>query len=344
MKFSALIFFSFIMLASLNVFAKNLEFKPLSVDVLEKDNYLIKGFKGRVKMTATPGAKTLQVTLRQVNPSSVPSDMREVMDEWLFAVQRNESTIEIVVRSPHLKSSWERTLKTQVMPSFEIDIKGPARPIRLAMSEGKVLVENWNAPLAAFIQKGEFFSRKTQGDFNISVQEGNADIAQHTGALNLESYSGKLIVKETKGPLSLVNFMGLSDFTGHTGSVELSGYQGTFSGQKVKGRVEFDVDRSTVKLNPIDGQLRGKSQQGPIIATLEGESEVRINTVEGNVSLGFVNSGAQLSLTTDTGQIVAPSFLNVARNTDQRSLRGRLKGSVPGQVYVKSQSGSIRIR
>jgi hypothetical protein len=329
---------------SLQAGAKVLDFKPMSVDVGAQDHYLIKGFKGKVNLVGQSRGNRLAVTLRQLQPDNLSSEMKDIMEEWIFSVQRRDNVIEIMVRPPHSKTSLAKTLQSQQMPTFEVSIQGPARETELALREGSLKIENWSAPLKIYAQKSDVSIRNCEGELHLGVQEGQVHLLSHKGAASIESYSAKVNVKEGSGALSVVNFSGTTDIQSQQGPIELNGYQGGFQVSKGQGRLEFDVDRSTVKVGERAGDLRGKSKQGAVIASLQGESDVRLSTVEGNVSLSLANSGAYLNVGSEEGQVYAPNYLQVSRLPNIRLVQGRLHGKLPGQVYVRSQSGTIRIR
>ena len=322
--------------------AKTLDFKPMMIEVKPQGRYLIRGFKGKITFIGKPNSKALKVTLRQIQPSQVSSDMKDIMDEWMFSVQRRENVLEAVVKPPHGKSSLAKTLQTQQMPSFEMLLEGPPQPLEMALREGSVRIEGWTSSLKLFGQKANVTLKKTEGDFQIAVHEGSVAVVDHKGKMAIESYSSKISVKESEGPLSIMNFAGSTSIDSHGGPLELNGYQGAFAVNKGRGRIDFDVDRASLKIAARDGDLRGKSMQGPVTASLTGEAEVRITTTEGNVSLSL-NSGAQVNVGTDDGQIYAPNYLRVSRGST-KTVHGRLSGKGSGNVYVRSQSGSIRLR
>ncbi len=328
---------------SATAFSKTLEFKPMMIDVKPGDRYLVKGFRGKINLVGKSNAKALKVSLRQIQPAKVSSDMKDIVDEWLFQVQRRDNIIEVVVRAPHSKSSFAKTIQTQQMPSFEMDLEGPSYPIEMGLRDGSVKIESWLAPLKLYAQKADVSVRNGDGDFQLAVQEGQVNLFSHKGRAGIESYSAKINVSESEGPLSIVNFAGNTEVNSHSGPVEVNGYQGTIQVNKGRGGTEFDVDRAVVKILNREGQLRGKSLQGAVTATTSGEAEVRITTTEGNVNLQLPGSGAQVNLGTDEGQIYAPNYLNVARG-ETKTVRGRLQGKTSGQVYVRSQTGSIRIK
>lgn len=324
--------------------AKTLEFKPLSIQVQPEDKYLVRGFKGKITVVGRAKGDQLQVTLKQIQPAKIPSDMKDIVDEWLFSVQRKGSLIEVVVRSPHSKTSWEKTLQSQIMPSFEMELIGPSRELELALREGDVRLENWSAAAKIYAQNSDVLVQGGEGELDLGVQEGKVTLLKHKGKAVIESYSARITSRNGDGFLSIVNFTGPTDIVQHDGPVELKGYEGGFVISQGKGRLEFDVDRATVKVSDREGELRGKSQQGSIVAKPKGEAEIRLTTKEGNISLTLPGSGAQVNLGTEEGQIYAPNYLRLSRLPTMKMVQGRMKGSVSGQVYVRSQSGSIRVR
>lgn len=324
-------------------YGKTLDFKPLSVEVKPEDRYLVRGFKGKISISAQKSDR-LTVTLKQVQPSQISSDMKEVVDEWLFSVQKRENIIEVLVRSPHSKASWEKTLQNQVMPSFEMQISGPPKALDLALRDGTLKIDNWSAPLKIYAQKGSVTINGGEGELTLGIQEGQVNLNARKGSTSIDSYAAKISSRSGEGGLRVVNFSGNTNIEAHQGAVDLNGYQGEFDVSKGRGRVDFDVDRSTVKINGRSGDIRGQSGQGALIATTSGQAEVRVTTKEGNVSLNMAGSGAQVNIGTEEGQIYAPNYLRLSRLPTMKLMQGRLRGKESGQVYVRSESGSIRLR
>lgn len=344
--FQSLFFiFAFSLVSFVGSFAsgKTLDFKPLSIEVQKQDTYLVRGFKGKIKLQAQKGNR-VTVSLKQTQPANLSSEMKDIVEEWLFSVQRKDNTIEILVRSPHSKTSWEKTLQNHAMPNFEMQISGPPKLIDLALREGSIDVESWAAPITVYAQKAQVSVNGGDGELKLSLQEGSAKVTGRKGDVSIDSYSAKVICQGNEGRLRVVNFSGNSNIDSHQGPLEVNGYQGEFEVTKGRGRVDFDVDRSTVKIVGRSGDVRGKSVKGPVIASLSGEADVRVTTEEANVSLNLSNSGAQVNVGTEEGQIYAPNYLRQSRLPTMKLIQGRMRGKESGQVYVRSQSGSIRLR
>ncbi|MCB0412359.1 MAG: hypothetical protein KDD22_07525 [Bdellovibrionales bacterium] len=324
--------------------AKTLEFKPLTLEVQPKDHYVIRGYKGSVRVQGVSKAKSITVSMRQTQPVTKLPDLREINeDQWLFSVQRNGSAIEILVRSPQIKSSWGKVLHSKIYPQYDLVVQGPPRMLRMALMDGTLQLEDWSAPAELYLHNGRIRVNNQSGDLRVGIQEGDADLKKIKGSIEIDSFNAHVSLKNTEGPSVINNFSGKTDMNSHDGSLEIEGYQGLWVINGVKGRAQFDVEKSTVKFNGLEGELRGKSGQGAVIATLKGESEVRVTTKEGNVSLNLANSSANINLATNEGQIYVPSHITVQRGST-RSARGRLKGDTPGKIYVRSEAGSIRVR
>jgi hypothetical protein len=112
----------------------------------------------------------------------------------------------------------------------------------------------------------------------------------------------------------------------------------------VKGNLDFKNGNAPLRIDRFEGELRGQSGQGPVIAEIEGEADVRVRSQEGAVNLKLPESGAWVNLGTNEGQMQVPSFLKVTRLPSEQLRTGRLHGSNGGSVFVRTTSGEIRIR
>lgn len=193
--------------------------------------------------------------------------------------------------------------------------------------------------------KGIFHLNKVKGSLKVTVQKGEIHSSESSGDLEIETYSAKTTVKDFKGALKLNSFSGDSQLEGivaslklesHSGSTRLSQYEGsafitmarsTLSGDKIKGRLEGDVKDASLNLNLLE----------------DAEADFKFNAGKLNVSLP-ASSGAYLSLMTRNGDLYAPAPLKPYRESNYKTIKGRLQGSVKGSIRVRGEDTSIFIK
>ncbi len=335
-----------ILILSFSAIAETIDYKPLPVEVRAGDRLLIRGFKGQVRVQSQAKAKNLSVKLRQINPdkNQMSPELKEVLDEWLFSVQRREQNIEVIVRSPQSKKVWSQMLVSGNMPSFMIEVTGPAIPLDIALKQGPVRVEDWTAPVSILANEGAVEVLGGNGDLKVSGQTGAISVKGRKGKVSLESYSGKILVSDNGGQLQLENFSGDSEVNKFEGPIQLSSTRGSAKVVNSKGRIEFFNGRGALKLESFEGAVKGVSEQGGLSLSLKGEPDVRVTTKEGNVFIAAANSGAYLNLGTSEGRIAGPSYLSSSQTPSLRLMQGRMRGNVKGQIYVRTEAGAIQVR
>lgn len=331
-----------VFLFSLSTNAKTLTYKPLSLEVQKGDRVEITGFHGKVTTTVSEKARGVTVQLKQINPDK--ADSAEV-DEWLFSMQKQENVIQIHVRSPQSKTSWSRMLsQTGAQPRFELLIQMPSLPVEVSWREGDVTFKGLRDELKIYAHSGNVSVMDHQARVQVNHQKGTIRLNDVKGDADVDTYAGKVVVNGLEGVLKLKNFNGTSDVLKVDGQVDFITYGGKLKVSGGKGRVEYTNEKGKVTLDKFEGRVRGVSEQGSLSATLVGNSNVRVTSNEGSVSLRMLNSSASVNAGSKEGPLNTPQYLRLTRLPNLRLVRGRLRGKNPGQVYVRTESGPIRIR
>lgn len=311
--------------------------KPIVMDLSPSDTLVIVIPDGQVRTAPVPGNQaTIKITKTAVAKG-------ESDDDWNMTMERHGSRVELKVRVPDSRVALTNLLKNEKVPRFTLEARVPAVALEIAARKGGIRVENHAGPLKLQLLSGEINVTGGDGPIGMTHQEGAVVVRGHRGPVRCESYQGKILAESVTGALDIENFMGDTTVKGSEGNLNLTATRGTSRIAGQKGRIDFWQGRGSLIVDDLQGPLKGQTQQGAIAATVTGEADVRLTSQEGPISLKLKDSKAYLQLTTQDGNIVVPNPLRVTDMGSQKTVRGRLSGSVPGTINIKSDSGSIRV-
>ena len=303
-----------------------------SLPMRQGDRLLVKGFNGKLTLVGRPQAKSIFLKARRVGSSSEGGD-------WKFVFQRKGRRVELVVMGPHVRSGW--SFGKSFRPQFEFVVVAPFMPAEIHWQEAVIDIKGWKSHLMATLGRGQIKDVNGTNFHKISLQEGSLEVKSHVGRLELESYRGKIRVAHSESSLSVENFSGVSELEKVSGEIYFASYQGVTHVSHSEGKLEFKNIQSPVKINKFKGMIRGKSHQGVVRISSLGRVDIHMTTNEGPVYLKLPQSAAKVDLGSVRGAIYAPLYLNLTRLPHLKVKRGTLKGTKPGSVYVRTQSGQI---
>lgn len=320
-------------------------YKPFRVPVDSGDQLVISGFRGSVRLIAVPGAKQMTVELKNVGPEALPAGLAEPAEEWLFSLKKEQGRILAQVGSPVSAEAWASYIaEPKFLPEFHVIVRGPSVPSVVSWKSGPVQIENWKSSLDLNLLDSSLSLRSTQGVVQISQQAGEAQVLGHEGPISLDSYDVNARLQAVQGEVSIQNFRGSTEVVESVGRVEVSSYSGQVKVDKGKGQIRFESERGKILVQGYEGDLNSETDLGSIRAQLVGKSRVRIKTRQGNVSLRMPNSGANVNVGTEKGYLNVPNHLRYTRLPNLRLMTGRLKGKNSGRVFVRTESGEIKLR
>lgn len=262
---------------------------------------------------------------------------------WGVNVRKNLDRLEIEVIGPSDKQVWLDAIEKGQVPSVNLEISMPPLPLEMAWREGSVTIRNWTAAAELRLVQAQVLSEEGGGSLSADVHSGLIKISKHKGDVKVIGYDPKLEIDNIEGEVMVDNYTGISRFSSITGNLTLTAYRGLMSVAQGKGKLEVENDRATIKIENHEGPLRGKTTLGTVMASLKGEIDVQLKSDDGDVKLKVLDSGADVNLATEKGQLLVPSFLQTYRTETRKTARGKLRGGQPGRIYVRSQSGSVQI-
>jgi hypothetical protein len=320
-------------------------YQPFTVPIESGDRFVVSGFHGSVKMIADPAARQMTIQLKHVVPHDLPKSLIEASDEWLFSLKRENQQILAQVGSPISKAVWAKLLaQPKAMPEFHLIVRGPSVPTTLSWQSGSIEIEGWKAPIEATLLAAQVKISGGEGVIELSQQTGEVAVSQHNGPVALDTYDVKASIRGVAGDLDVQNFKGRTDVAACEGKVEIQSYSGEFEVSKGKGQIHFESERGRLAISGYEGDLDSETDIGSVRAVLVGQSRVKIKTRQGNVSLRMPNSGANVNVGSEKGYLNVPKHLRYTRLPNLRLMTGRLKGKNSGRVYVRTETGEIRLR
>lgn len=327
----------------LNLWAENnFEMPATQIEVREGDRLVIRGFEGEVRLRSHTSDRVI-LRARQQNAEDMPVFVRQSLEEWRVSIQRQENEIEVVIQSPQSKQHWTQFLSQGGMPSFVLDIAAPSIPLEVSWRKGRIRLENWEDSGRLTLQEGEILVRGGKGDLQLFHQEGLVDVKGRTGQSDIETYSGRVLVSGLEGRLQLENFMGESVLTEVKGVARIHASRGSTHLTKGSGRLEFDNGSEIFRIEGFDGDVRGQSAQGAIVAQTLDSREFRVTTQDAPVTIQ-APPGANINVGTEEGALFGPNSLSRAQTANLRLMRGQVQGTGSARVFVRTGSGAIRVR
>lgn len=308
---------------------------PLSIAVTKGDKVSIAGVAGDVRLTTKKGARQFTAWIKGPQGEDFP-----------LSLKKENGVIYLKVSGPIEKSAWELAMVDKKWPKYNMNIVVPdvVDSVQLNWWKGKVSVKDLHSSLSVTIQEGKLKVTDSVGDLMAYVQKGTIEVMRQKGAVDAESYSGQVTIKDVEGVVSVNNFTGKSVVEGVEGTLNYNSYSGTTLVKNVKGRFNFKNGRSKLEARGVEGDIRGRSGQGPVKITSNSKMNVNIKSIEGTVSLKIPRSGAHVNVGSEKGGLYVPSFLKMTHFTSLKVKRGKLRGDVKGRVFVRTQSGDIRIQ
>jgi len=315
---------------------------PVRMAIEAEDRIHVRGYRGDVTYIVNENAKDISVSVTQSRATGGGAAANQ--DEWQFSFKRSGQLVQIYVDGPSTKPVWSEALATNTMPKYDLKIVGPSRALDINWYNGQITVAQLNSEVNITTIQSDILVTEGTGDLTVTTQEGSIKVKGRSGAVKVDAYQAKIDIENIQGELAVHNFTGETTIDNIQGKVAMSTYKGATKVAGVKGQMEFKNGLSPLKIERFEGELRGRTGQGAVIADIRGQADVRLESAEGLVDLRLPASGAWVNLGTAEGSLAVPSFLKTTRLPSQQIRTGRLRGANSGSVFVRTTSGDIRIR
>ena len=247
------------------------------------------------------------------------------------------------VRWPLVKFP-ENQREAETLQAQKVEIRGQSLGLDARARQIQVNVKNSKhiVILNALKIRGEISGGS--GDILGHALEGALVISNREGRLKWDQQSGPLHIKDFKGDVGVSNQVGVTSVSSGSGSVKWVSLKGGLSVQGFGGQLDAQSESSSVKVADFDGTLVGKSEVGDWSLGLKPKAIVKLETIGGDIRAKVPpGSGARLDLTSEDGKLVAPSPLKASSESGFRRILGRLGGSLPGAIHVKTKNGDVSV-
>lgn len=224
-------------------------------------------------------------------------------------------------------------------------IQGPALPTDVFVDEGGFQVEKWTQALSVIGKNLNLNIKNSSGTVRAQILKGQTVVSDFSGGMEIDSYQAQVTVRNSSGDLNLKNFNGETTIEKYSGVIHLSQSQNQARVRDSSGTLKYQIHRGQLNTQQFSGRIEGQLLDGQVQLGVSAESEVNIQAQVGRVTVVLPQgSGAALNLATGSGEITVPNYLRVQRGASEKSLTGRLRGSLPGSVRVRAVDAFIQVR
>ncbi len=289
----------------------------------------IVGWRGQLNLVADPKAEMIRHKFKTVS-AGIFTTSAQVVDGWL----------ELKVVGPSNKQDWR-----QEIPKIDLEVRARPMPVVVSWVDGDVTIRGWTAPMQLTHKAGKVKIEDGKEAYKISLHEGELDINKFSGSLDIDSYAARLALRKLEGRIKIENFQGRLTIDESKADVSLKTVQGKNTIDDLNGTLDFDNNKGEIMFSQAEGTVQGKSQGGTIDGKIRGPVEVRIRGDEPRVNLQLQKgAGARVDIGTSKGQLSSPLALKSERLENLKLLRGQINGARQASVFVRLQSGDIRLR
>ena len=302
------------------------EAKPLTHKLSpEVQNIRIEAHQAHIRLRKATG-KTKQLKIQYKKPLKITQDH--------FTLRAFEEGF------PKKETAWRALKKNPVMT-----IWAPKLPIKIAVFGGKVEVSKfWNTDISISMPgKGAISIQGQQGgNTHISQGAGTINITAHQGNLNIQSEDSAIYLQSCAGHITVNSFKGRLTVNKSRGDLFVRSFIAPLVLNHFTGRLNFRQEKGGVYLKPVIGSITGYSNAGEVRGAVSAD-KVNIETKTGKIHLDLPHSKAWVNAQTWEGRIATPVYFSRIKTGGMDRSKGQLKGKKKGNVFLKSQSGSIRV-
>ena len=215
----------------------------------------------------------------------------------------------------------------------------------VAESVDKITVKNLkNTTLHISVKTGSISITNSRGSFQVSVDNGQIDLTNNKGKLEVHSYAAPVTISQFDGSAVVRSYSGVVKVENSNGKWDVKSFSSSLSFFNTNGSLQFGGEKSDVKLKSHKGDVSGYSHKGSVTGSFT-PSQVKIETVSGDIRLYFKSSKARVEAHSWEGKVLAPKYFYKDRAGGVYKAYGSIKdrGDHPGQVSLKSKTGKISI-
>lgn len=244
-------------------------------------------------------------------------------EDWNLEMDRRGNALILEVSNVAYGAQWRHLVKQELWPEFDIEISGPSVPATLSWREGSLRIEGWKAPIEAAFLSGHIESRGMRGDLKLQLGEGEVQIGDHGGGLDLKGEKGKLSLQGVRG------------------RVNLNWLQGTIEAHRVSGEMDIDLLTGRAVLTRVEGRLLAKGVESSWFIQAGEGADVEVKSTSGPVRIKPPKGKVKVFLSSAQGSIQVHKPLSVELRDGIRVVESSHQKPSLGQVFVRTESGTI---
>lgn len=308
---------------------------PLQMQVRPGDSLKILGVHGRLKLVRDARFKNLQIEVVQ-HQSRLSAD-------WNLSLERRGTKLEIEVFSIANPTQWRSQLSNNEWPEYDIFIRGPTLPVTVSWRQGTIEVDGWDQKVDVSLLEGALNVRNSKGF--VAAQGGRLSLVAegHNGDLRFHADRGQLRVQRSRGSFQAHLMEGALTVSDFEGSLEWSAERASFFGARGRGSWNLRAHAGSVELEQFEGTLKGVGETVKWRISASQRAEVDVRSSSGPVKVRWSRGAAKAFLSSHSGAIQAPAFAAVQRESGRSRWLAQWGDGPLGQIFVKTQSGSISL-
>lgn len=244
-------------------------------------------------------------------------------EDWNLSADRVHDALVLEVFNVAAGKQWQKMVKQDHWPEFDIELEGPGVPAVVAWREGNVDINGWSKSL------------------ELSFLNGKVDVARTKGPLKLETVDAQVKVRQHQGDLDLRGQNGSVELSNMNGKANVAWLDGNFKADGLRGSYNLDWNSGALSLRNVDATLRGTSGSAEWDLRAKAPSNINVNTVSGGVKMNWEKGGAAYFLSSSPGKLRAKMGCKVQARNGGEVCEGQKPGKPRGEVFVQSKTGLI---
>lgn len=297
----------------------------------EGDRLVIRGVHAQINLVGGAGGSSLKV--------------RGLEGEGNYSWKKENNLIVIENEWPTGKKEWREFAgapSTRVL----LEISGPAVNTEVFLREGGVSAQRWGRSLRVQMKQGKVLSTASSGPLQASLQKGDIQVLDTTGAYDLDVFQGQVFLRQPKAEGKITVHSGQLNVEGGQGRLEMKSHGAAIKLTRFSGQALVEQGKGSLQALTFSGRLEAHSVEGPLTVQGHQEADFVLKSKSGRIQVQLpARSGASLNLSTQEGDLSVPSELRVNRAGLAKSARGRLRGEGSNfSVNAQSQEGGIIVK
>jgi ferric-dicitrate binding protein FerR (iron transport regulator) len=295
----------------------------------------IQGVRGHLKMSARQHQSIASITIRHSRGKRY--------GDWYLSIDRHGKALVLEVFNVTMGNQWRRQIRDDVVPEFDIEYTGPARPVVAAWRQGPLEFRDWAAPLDVSTLKGSVHVVGGHGNVALQSTDAKVKIEKRNGEIKIHGDQGELTLTDIDGPVRASWVRGTFLFRHLKGRLRLDAEEGRLKLSGAPQATEIYLNRGSAEVHGARGtmKLMGKSSHWTVTAS--GGADVNVKSESGPVHVSWQNGGVHAFLNAMSASIRLPKKW-LPKGLHRPHVReGQSASKALGQLFVRTQTGAISL-